>query len=160
MDGEYLALMENLQREDLNPYEEAAAILDMLAYRLRTTQDRVVSLLHRMRNEARGKVPRDVTGSPEAMEVEQVFAELGRMTWQSFVPNRLPLLNLPEDLRLALERGAVPYSAVLELRKVKDQALRRALLEEVKGGLPIPDLRARVRALRGQQEIHKDGERA
>lgn len=151
MTAEYLALMENLQRQDLNPYEETVAILDMLAYRLRMAQDQGVSLLYRMSNEAKGRVAHDVIGSPEAREVEQVFAELGRMTWQSFVQNRLPLLNLPEDLRLALESGSIPYTAALELRKIKDEELRRALLEEVKGGLPIPDLRARVKALRGRQ---------
>lgn len=149
--AEYLALMENLQRQDLNPYEETVGILDMLAFRLGLTQEEVVSLLHRMHNEARGRVAHDVMGSPEAQEVQQVFLELGKMTWQSFVQNRLPLLTLPEDLRLALEEGSISYSAAIELRKVKDEALRRDLLEEVRAGLPIAELRARVRALLRQK---------
>jgi len=67
------------------------------------------------------------------------------MSWESFVQHRLPLLRLPEDLKAALEEGAIPYTAALELKKVKDEALRKALLEEVKAGLSLRDLKARVR---------------
>lgn len=31
---------------------------------------------------------------PETKIIEELFAFLGRMSWQSFVKNRLPLLNL------------------------------------------------------------------
>jgi ParB family chromosome partitioning protein len=84
--------------------------------------------------------------------VEEVFQALGRMTWESFVRNRLPLLNLPEDLKEALEEGAIPYTAALELKKVGDEGLRKALLEEARAGLSLRDLKARVReALRKEK---------
>ena len=140
-----IALMENLQREDLNPYEETLGVLDLLALELGRSREEVVSLLHRMRDEVRGRVPRNVTGNSEGQKVEEVFRTLGRMDWQSFVRNRLPLLNLPPDLREALEEGSIPYTAALELKKVKDEALRRELLEEVKGGLSLRELKAKVR---------------
>ncbi len=41
-------LIENLQREDLNAYEETIGILELLALRLNLTQDEVISLLNRM----------------------------------------------------------------------------------------------------------------
>ncbi|BCP97910.1 hypothetical protein TthHB5008_10100 [Thermus thermophilus] len=59
--------------------------------------EEVVGLLHRMRDEARGKVPHNVMGSLEAQRVEEVFKALGRMTWESFVQHRLP-----EDLEGSL----------------------------------------------------------
>ncbi|WP_084584805.1 ParB/RepB/Spo0J family partition protein [Thermus tengchongensis] len=141
-----LALVENLQREDLNPYEETVGVLALLSEDLGRSVEEVVALLHRMRDEARGKVPRNVTGNSEARRVEEVFKALGRMTWESFVRNRLPLLRLPEDLKEALEEGAIPYTAALELKKVKDESLRRDLLEEARAGLSLRDLKARVRA--------------
>jgi len=148
-----IALMENLQREDLNPYEETLGVLDLLALELGRSREEVVSLLHRMRDEVRGRVPRNVTGNSEGQKVEEVFRTLGRMDWQSFVRNRLPLLNLPPDLREALEDGSIPYTAALELKKVKDEALRRELLEEVKEGLSLRDLKARIReAMRKEEE--------
>jgi ParB family chromosome partitioning protein len=67
------------------------------------------------------------------------------MTWESFVRTRLPLLGLPEDLRAALEEGTLPYTAALELKKVKDLEARARLLEEAKGGLSLRELKARVR---------------
>jgi len=142
-----IALVENLQREDLNPFEETIGVLDLLALELGKEREEVVGLLHRMRDEARGKVPRSATGSQEAQAVEALFRKLGRMTWESFVRNRLPLLNLPEDVREALEEGAIPYTAALELKKVKDEASRKALLEEVKAGLSLRELKVRVREL-------------
>jgi ParB family chromosome partitioning protein len=140
-----LALVENLQREDLNPYEETLGVLELLSEELGKTREEVVALLHRMRDEARGKVPRNVAGNSEAQKVEAVFKALGRMTWESFVRHRLPLLGLPEDLRAALEEGTLPYTAALELKKVKDLEARARLLEEAKGGLSLRELKARVR---------------
>jgi len=140
-----LALVENLQREDLNPYEETLGVLELLSEELGKTKEEVVALLHRMQNERRGKATHNVVGSPEAKRVEEVFRALGRMSWESFVQHRLPLLGLPEDLRAALEEGALPYTAALELKKVKDLEARARLLEEAKGGLSLRELKARVR---------------
>jgi len=150
-----LALVENLQREDLNPYEETLGALELLSEELGKTREEVVALLHRMRDEARGRVPHNVVGSPEAQRVEEVFRALGRMSWESFVQHRLPLLSLPGDLRAALEAGALPYTAALELKKVKDPEARARLLEEAKRGLSLRELKARVReALRREQAPH------
>jgi ParB family chromosome partitioning protein len=147
-----LALVENLQREDLNPYEETLGVLELLSEDLGKSREGVVSLLERMRKEKRGVAAQNVLGTPETQRVEEVFRALGRMTWESFVQTRLPLLSLPGDLREALEAGAIAYTAALELKKVKDLEARARLLEEAKGGLSLRELKARVReALRREQ---------
>jgi ParB family transcriptional regulator, chromosome partitioning protein len=140
-----LALLENLQREDLNPYEETLGVLELLSEDLGKSREGVVSLLERMRKEKRGVAAQNVLGTPETQRVEEVFRALGRMTWESFVQTRLPLLSLPGDLRAALEEGTLPYTAALELKKVKDPEARARLLEEAKGGLSLRELKARVR---------------
>jgi len=147
-----LALVENLQREDLNPYEETLGVLELLSEELGKTREEVVSLLERMRKEKRGIAAHNVVGTPEAKRVEEVFRALGRMSWESFVQHRLPLLGLPEDLRAALEEGAIPYTAALELKKVKDPEARARLLEEAKGGLSLRELKARVRAVMAKEK--------
>jgi ParB family chromosome partitioning protein len=139
-----LALVENLQREDLNPYEETLGVLDLLSEELGKTREEVVGLLRQMKNAKEGRI-RDNVVPKDAQRVEEIFKALGRMSWESFVQHRLPLLGLPEDLRAALEEGAIPYTAALELKKVKDLEARARLLEEAKGGLSLRELKARVR---------------
>ena len=154
-EAKLLALLENLQREDLNPYEETLGVLELLSEDLGKSQEEVVALLERMRKEKRGVAARNVSGSPEAERVEELFRLLGRFSWESFVRARLPLLSLPEDLKEALEEGALPYTAALELKKVKEEALRKALLEEAKAGLSLRELRARVREVLKQEKPEK-----
>ncbi|AFZ04514.1 ParB/RepB/Spo0J family partition protein [Calothrix sp. PCC 6303] len=48
-------LIENLQREDLNVYEETIGILNLLALQLKTTEDKVISLLNRIEKANRKK---------------------------------------------------------------------------------------------------------
>ena len=139
-----LALLENLQREDLNPYEETLGVLDLLSEELGKTREEVVGLLRQMKNAKEGRIRGNVAPK-DAQRVEEIFNALGRMNWESFIRHRLPLLGLPEDLRAALEEGALPYTAALELKKVKDPEARARLLEEAKGGLSLRELKARVR---------------
>ncbi|WP_442944849.1 ParB/RepB/Spo0J family partition protein [Nostoc sp.] len=49
-DAFQVALLENLQREDLNPVEETEAILQLLSIRLECSQGEVISLLNHIAN--------------------------------------------------------------------------------------------------------------
>lgn len=72
-----IALLENLQREDLNPVEETEAILDLLSQRLRMPCETVISLLNRGANRKQKSV-QNVLHSAEWQLVEQVFEAIGR----------------------------------------------------------------------------------
>jgi ParB family transcriptional regulator, chromosome partitioning protein len=125
-----LALIENLQREDLNPVEETEGVLQLLALKLKMAVTEVPKLLYRMQHEAKGKVAHNVMGSSENEAVQAVFAALATMTWESFVNNRLPLLNLPDDVLQALQQGKIAYTKAQAIARVKDENQRQLLLED------------------------------
>ena len=141
------ALTENLQREDLNPIEETEGTLQLLALRLGCETAEVSSVLYKMENEAKGKITRNVSGNSEAEIVEKVFAELGKISWQSFVRTRLPLLKLPDDILLALRAGQIEYTKAKEVAKLTSKEERAELLEAaISLDLSLSEIQQQVKA--------------
>jgi ParB family transcriptional regulator, chromosome partitioning protein len=147
------ALIENLQREDLNPVEQTEGLLNLLALRLGCDTADVSSKLYRMENEAKGKITRNVSGKEDTETIEQVFASVGRMNWQSFVRTRLPLLKLPADILDALRAGRLEYTKAKALAQIKDETERKALLEDaINSSLSLSQIRERVKATKPPAE--------
>jgi ParB family transcriptional regulator, chromosome partitioning protein len=124
-----LSLQENLQREDLNPFEETEGILQLLAIRLQKQTNEVVALLYQMQNVTAQKITDNVISNLEKETVEEVFAEVGRMNWESFTANRLPLLRLPEDILEVLRQGKIEYTKAKVLARIKEEKTRTELIE-------------------------------
>jgi ParB family chromosome partitioning protein len=141
------ALTENLQREDLNPIEETEGTLQLLALQLGCETAEVSSVLYKMENEAKGKITRNVSGNSEAEIVEKVFTQLGKISWQSFVRTRLPLLKLPEDILEALRSGQIEYTKAKEIAKLTLKEERTELLEAaVSQSLSLSEIQQQVKA--------------
>ena len=215
-----LALIENLQREDLNPVEETEGILHLLAIRLGKAVEEIPPLLRRLQHERKeaAKSSNNVIGTegtekqdadnnvieeeqsqaektsnnvigkektekkddennvigeqesfqkesdnnvigkdesdenepsnqenPELKIVEEVFKSLGLMAWESFANNRLPLLNLPEDILEALRKGSLEYTKAKAIAQIKETSERIAFLEQaIKENWSLSEIKQRI----------------
>lgn len=152
-----LALIENLQREDLNPVEETEGILQLLSLHLETTVEEVISLLYRLNNESKGKVTRNVTGNETVEQVSKLFNSIGTMSWSSFVRNRLPLLKLPQDIREALQSGKIAYTKATVIARIKDEKVRNSLLlETIKNNLSLSQIKEKIEELQPNSDKPSD----
>ena len=150
-----ISLVENLQRDDLNPVEETEGILLFLSTRLKLPVAEVSSTLYRMHNQLTKKVTNNVIGKT-VKSIKEIFAELGLMSWESFVSNRLPLLKLPEDLLESLREGKIAYTKAKVIAKIEDAEARNKLLDEaIQSSLSLTQIQDRVANILPKKEKYE-----
>ena len=162
-----VSLAENLSREDLNTFEETAGYLQLLALELASSPDfagfqeeeeAVEGAVKRLLYSLFGKRQRTINNviNEEHLarleeQVNAVFASVGAMSWTSFVQNRLPILELPENVLEAVRSGELAYTKGRLIAKVEDGARRGQLLKEaLEEGLSGARLRKRIAEIQGQ----------
>jgi ParB family chromosome partitioning protein len=150
LDAVQVGLLENLQREDLNPIEETEALLQLLCVSLRSSKEEIISLLNQVAHIK--KQNSDITNNVirEQWEtIEQVFKIVGKLTPDSFRSNRLPLLNLPGDILEALRHGQIEYTKARLIAQLKEEEQRKTLLQKVlEANLSVTEIREWVRSLK------------
>ena len=148
-DAFQVALLENLQREDLNPVEETEAILQLLSIRLECSQGEVISLLNHIANLQKQKteITNNVVRNQWEM-VEKIFSVIGRVTPDSFRSHRLPLLNLPKDVLEILRQGQLEYTKARIIAQLKDEDQRHQLLvKTIEGNLSVRDIKSYIQSV-------------
>lgn len=174
-----VAMVENLQREDLNPLEEAEGYLDLLRHRLEAepsfsqyafegdARAGVVRILRALNNRIAGNTKDDVVLGLEPI-VAEVFTGVGRITWPSFVAHRLPLLSMPEDVTAALRSRLLDYTKARLVARItaeklsgddeRARKLRRELLDQIATeGMSVRSLQAEIARILG---LGRDAKRA
>jgi ParB family transcriptional regulator, chromosome partitioning protein len=149
-DARRIALSENMNRVDLNPLEETWAILNLLVVELDLdSMDAAKSILYSLKNISVGLKSSDnvITSEEQQRIVEKVLtANLKAMSMESFVRNRLPLLDLPDDVSDAIMRG-LEYTKALAIAKLEDPEQRADLLRCVADGMPLTEIKKQIKSL-------------
>lgn len=151
----HCALMENLQRDNLNPIEETEGILQLLELNLETDRESVISLLNRMAKVERGLAD-NVIRPQEQAAILSVFQTLGGLSAESFRTNRLPLLNQPPDVLKAIRDGKIKYSKGRVIGRIKDAEIRAKILQEaITESLSLNQIKDRITAQQETEEAQK-----
>ncbi len=150
-----VALLDNIQREDLNPLEETLGILQLLEIRLgESSQQNVVSLLYKLHNSQKKKSTHNIVGKSQQDVINTVFNELGQLKVKSFIQHRLPLLTLPEEIFQALKQGKIAYTKAKVIAKIKDLSQRNTLLEQaIRENLSLTQIKNKINLLQPSVEI-------
>ena len=144
-----IAIIENLQREDLNAVEETEAVIGLLEISLELDAIDVTRLLQALYNEERGRFGVRAVEERHRHAVNTLFRRLGRFTVSSFVSNRLPILEFPESLLSAVRTGKLAFTKAQAIARVEDASDRdRLLAAALAEDLSLSQIRRRITELR------------
>ncbi|WP_293911178.1 ParB/RepB/Spo0J family partition protein [Deinococcus sp.] len=135
-----LALVENLQREDLNPVDRADATAHLIARALGVAPERVPAQLSALR-----KHPEREEHAPLIALVEGVFSIVGG-SWRSFLVHLLPVLRYPQDVLDPVRSGQLEYTKAAVIARIGDVKERGRLLKLASKGASLEELRSAARS--------------
>ena len=143
--ADYVTLV-NIKRTGLNPIDETNAVLDTIVRKLNLdSREAAATLIRQIKNEMGGQVYKNnVILKDTAQAIEGYIEQFtkGSLSLTSFASNRLKLLNIPEEIKLAISNGEVDYTKGTEIAKVKDDRARSKLLERtIKEDLSIREVK-------------------
>lgn len=132
------ALIENLQREAMNPVDQTFGVLELLSQRTGHPLQALPAYLNRLRNGTESDEHR----------VEETLQQVGGWTLLTFATRNVKFLQLRSEELGAIAAGKLSSSVAFELPPLGEHEQRSSLLEEaVREGWSAKDLRARVQQI-------------
>lgn len=125
-----LALVENLQREDLNPVEETEGVLELLTLTMSCSREQISEALTQMATAQKKGIELSGNVSRQVEVIASILESTINLTPESFRTSRLPLLNLPLDILDALRQGKLEYTKARAIARVRDEQQRQQLLQD------------------------------
>ena len=126
----------------------------LLAVKLKISALEVSPLLHHIQNQQRGRTSaNNVIGNEVIDVVQEVLTNLGNIKLDSFISNRLPLLNLPSDILEVLRQGKLETSKAKAIARIQDESTRKQLLEDaIAYNLSLTEIKRQIKEIGQQSE--------
>ncbi|MGI8503239.1 MAG: ParB/RepB/Spo0J family partition protein [Hassallia sp.] len=146
-------LVENLQREDLNPIEETEGILELLSIELGISRSEVVSVLNSAANAKKRNLDLTENVFRQLETIESVLSGIGRFSAESFRVSRIPLLNLPADVLEVLRQGKIEYTKARAIARLRDEGTRKQLiLDAIALHLSLNEIKSKIKEIEQQSK--------
>ena len=161
-DSDALLLMttENMQRENLSPYDETLALLDFISVSLQTTSEQVKKYINRFKNYDSGLIILSEEEKEIYAKIEKILEKTGKITF-STLANKIPILNLNPIIKEALSQGKLSFSNAKILDEIKDdEILKRAIDEVVSKRMSKREAAKFVKSLIGNNKEKSDLEKS
>jgi ParB family transcriptional regulator, chromosome partitioning protein len=126
------ALIENLVRENLSKLEESEAILNLVCLHLGEQPAFVIERLAILHHRAR-KHRQPLCMCDDDDRILEVFTSLNLIGWQAFYTHRVPLLNLPNDVKTLVHHRCTSYALARRIGKLEIKQ-RQVVVARVKTG--------------------------
>lgn len=147
-----IALIENLQRKDLNAIERTAGILKLCS-RIRDLPENEMSKEFYKLTHVKKKDANNVVSDPEWREIVEIFKHLGKEL-VSFAVHDLPMLDWPPEIQAAIKAEDIKPGHGRVIAKLKDADARKELIGlAVEEGLSV---RALTEILKKKQAVNDD----
>ncbi len=146
-------LVENLQREDLNPIEETEGILELLSIELGVSSNEIISILNSAANAKKRKLELTENVFRQLETVESILEGIGKFSAESFRVSRIPLLNLPGYILEALRQGKLEYTKARAIAQLRDEETRKQLLEDALAyNLSLNEIKRKIKEIEQQSK--------
>lgn len=116
-----IMLSENIQRENLNVFDQTVGIMEYIGLAFEMSFDDIKKLLYHFRNVDSKTISSDPEKSENQREkMESITQKLGNISVATLI-NRLKMFAFKELILDAMKEGLISYTAALELNKISDE---------------------------------------